>query len=84
MSSISNIRAITKRELAGYFSSPVAYVFIVIFLLQVITLATNFICSNSKKLWTSTTTPWGDCDGLPRRKISRITLTCPRQSFRCR
>jgi len=33
MNSISNIRAITKRELAGYFSSPVAYVFIVIFLL---------------------------------------------------
>src|SRR5215469_6439658 len=28
-----NIRAIAKRELAGYFSSPVAYVFIVIFLL---------------------------------------------------
>jgi ABC-2 type transport system permease protein len=33
MNSISNIRAITKRELGGYFSSPVAYVFIVIFLL---------------------------------------------------
>jgi ABC-2 type transport system permease protein len=29
----SNIKAITKRELAGYFASPVAYVFIVIFLL---------------------------------------------------
>jgi ABC-type uncharacterized transport system involved in gliding motility auxiliary subunit/ABC-type transport system involved in multi-copper enzyme maturation permease subunit len=27
-----NIKAITKRELSGYFSSPVAYVFIVIFL----------------------------------------------------
>jgi ABC-2 type transport system permease protein len=33
MSSFNNIKAITKRELAGYFSSPVAYVFIVIFLL---------------------------------------------------
>ncbi len=33
MNSISNIKAIIKRELAGYFSSPVAYVFIVIFLL---------------------------------------------------
>src|SRR5580658_7410072 len=33
MNSFNNIRAITKRELAGYFSSPVAYVFIVIFLL---------------------------------------------------
>jgi ABC-2 type transport system permease protein len=33
MNSISNIKAITKRELSGYFSSPVAYVFIVIFLL---------------------------------------------------
>jgi ABC-2 type transport system permease protein len=33
MSSINNIKAITKRELAGYFSSPVAYVFIIIFLL---------------------------------------------------
>jgi ABC-2 type transport system permease protein len=29
----NNIRAITKRELGGYFASPVAYVFIVIFLL---------------------------------------------------
>ncbi len=33
MNSISNIKTITKRELAAYFSSPVAYVFIVIFLL---------------------------------------------------
>jgi ABC-2 type transport system permease protein len=29
----ANIKAITKRELTGYFASPVAYVFIVIFLL---------------------------------------------------
>src|ERR1041384_8201595 len=28
-----NIKAIVKRELGGYFSSPVAYVYIVIFLL---------------------------------------------------
>ena len=33
--SFGNIRAITKRELHGYFASPVAYVFIVIFLLMV-------------------------------------------------
>jgi len=33
MHSASNIFAITKRELSAYFSSPVAYVFIVIFLL---------------------------------------------------
>jgi ABC-2 type transport system permease protein len=33
MNSIANIKAIAKRELGGYFSSPVAYVFIVIFLL---------------------------------------------------
>jgi len=32
-SAFGNIKAITKRELAGYFASPVAYVFIVIFLL---------------------------------------------------
>jgi ABC-2 type transport system permease protein len=32
MNSTSNIKAITERELAAYFSSPVAYVFIVIFL----------------------------------------------------
>ena len=33
--SFGNIRAIAKRELQGYFASPVAYVFIVIFLLMV-------------------------------------------------
>ncbi len=32
-SALANIKTIAKRELAGYFSSPVAYVFIVIFLL---------------------------------------------------
>lgn len=32
-SAVWNIKTITKRELAGYFASPVAYVFIVIFLL---------------------------------------------------
>ena len=35
MNSLANIKTITKRELAGYFSSPVAYVFIVIFLLLI-------------------------------------------------
>jgi ABC-2 type transport system permease protein len=33
MNAFGNIKTITKRELCGYFSSPVAYVFIVIFLL---------------------------------------------------
>ena len=33
MNAWANIRTIAKRELAGYFASPVAYVFIVIFLL---------------------------------------------------
>ena len=33
MSAWGNIKTIAKRELAGYFASPVAYVFIVIFLL---------------------------------------------------
>src|ERR1700744_315638 len=33
MNSLANIKTITKRELSGYFSSPVAYVFIAIFLL---------------------------------------------------
>src|SRR5256885_6393071 len=33
MNAIANIRTITKRELGAYFSSPIAYVFIVIFLL---------------------------------------------------
>jgi ABC-2 type transport system permease protein len=32
-SAVANIKTIAKRELGGYFSSPVAYVFIVIFLL---------------------------------------------------
>ena len=32
-SSLANIRSIAKRELASYFASPVAYVFLVIFLL---------------------------------------------------
>lgn len=34
-SATANIRAVAKRELHGYFASPVAYVFIVIFLLMV-------------------------------------------------
>ncbi|MGZ4989058.1 MAG: ABC transporter permease, partial [Limisphaerales bacterium] len=33
MNSCANIRTITKRELAAYFTSPLAYVVIVIFLL---------------------------------------------------
>jgi ABC-2 type transport system permease protein len=33
MNSLGNIKTIAKRELVGYFTSPVAYVFIVIFLL---------------------------------------------------
>src|ERR1041385_8989654 len=33
MSAASHIKTIAKRELSGYFASPVAYVFIVIFLL---------------------------------------------------
>jgi ABC-2 type transport system permease protein len=33
MNTLANIRTIAKRELAAYFSSPLAYVFIVIFLL---------------------------------------------------
>ena len=33
MTAWNNVRAIMKRELAGYFTSPVAYVFLVIFLL---------------------------------------------------
>jgi len=33
MNSWSNIRAIVKRELGGYFTSPIAYVFLVIYLL---------------------------------------------------
>src|SRR5512132_3598936 len=35
MSAFANIKTIAKRELSGYFASPVAYVFIVIFLLLV-------------------------------------------------
>ena len=33
MSAWSNIKAIVKRELGGYFTSPIAYVFLIIFLL---------------------------------------------------
>jgi ABC-2 type transport system permease protein len=33
MNALSNIKTVAKRELRGYFSSPVAYVFLVIFLL---------------------------------------------------
>ena len=33
MSAVTNIKTIAKRELGAYFTSPVAYVFIVIFLL---------------------------------------------------
>src|SRR5207245_9114828 len=33
MNALANIKTITKRELGAYFSSPLAYIFIVIFLL---------------------------------------------------
>ena len=33
MNTFANIKTITKRELGAYFSSPLAYVFLVIFLL---------------------------------------------------
>ena len=33
MNAWANIKTITKRELAAYFTSPLAYIFIVIFLL---------------------------------------------------
>src|SRR3954467_7667041 len=33
MNAVSHVKTIAKRELGGYFASPVAYVFIVIFLL---------------------------------------------------
>src|SRR3954463_2692403 len=33
MNAVANIKTITKRELGAYFSSPIAYVFLVIFLL---------------------------------------------------
>ena len=33
MNTLANIKTITKRELGAYFSSPLAYVFLVIFLL---------------------------------------------------
>lgn len=33
MNNLSHIKTLTKRELAGYFASPVAYVFIIIFLM---------------------------------------------------
>lgn len=33
MNAFANIKTIAKRELGGYFSSPVAFVFLVIFLL---------------------------------------------------
>ena len=35
--SFNTIAAISKRELSGYFESPVAYVFLVIFLLLLVT-----------------------------------------------
>jgi len=34
VNSLTNIKTIAKRELGGYFASPVAYVVIVIFLLM--------------------------------------------------
>ena len=34
MSPIRNVKTIAKRELTSYFTSPVAYVFLVIFLLM--------------------------------------------------
>jgi ABC-2 type transport system permease protein len=39
---MANVRAIARRELAGYFATPVAYVFIVIFLMLAAFLAFQF------------------------------------------
>jgi ABC-2 type transport system permease protein len=33
MNALANIKAVMKRELGGYFTSPIAYVLLVIFLL---------------------------------------------------
>src|SRR4051812_25989208 len=50
MSSFGNIKAITKRELSGYFASPVAYVVIVIFLLLTgfFTFSVGFLIERGK------------------------------------
>jgi ABC-2 type transport system permease protein len=59
---MSNIWTITKRELAGYFNSPVAYVFLVIFLLMTggfTFLIGQFMDSNQANLRTFFTWhPW--------------------------
>jgi ABC-2 type transport system permease protein len=62
MSAWNNIWAITKRELAGYFTSPVAYVFIVIFLLLSAFFAFNvgnfFEIGEASLLWFFYWHPW--------------------------
>ena len=47
MNAWTNIKAIMKRELGGYFTSPVAYVFLVIFLL--LTGFFTFTVGNNEK-----------------------------------
>src|SRR5579862_2404318 len=54
MSAWANIKTIAKRELGGYFSSPVAYVFLVIFLLLTgfftFTMGNNFFLAGQANL----------------------------------
>ena len=68
MNTFANIKTITKRELAAYFSSPIAYVFLVIFLL----------------LWPSSSggsaaiRTWGRRRTPPTNSPSRPRKTCRR------
>lgn len=62
MNAWTNVKAIIKRELAGYFTSPVAYVFIVIFLLLVSFFTFNvggfFRAGEASLLWFFYWHPW--------------------------
>ena len=75
---LTNIRAITKRELRGYFSSPVAYVFIVIFLL--LTGFFTFMQGKIASWWMPDEIVF--VDEIPHTATGKIQKTVLRERFK--
>ena len=91
MNAWANIRTIAKREIGGYFASPVAYVFIVIFLLLCgffTFMLGGFFERREASPGTQTATPpkshcegHGTRGGVPYQKSKRCRISPSRNSF---